>query len=230
MAADGDTLVALALLLAGELALLWRGQRRLFWAAVGATRSRVLAYALAAPGTALHEASHYLACRALGVPVSGRVRLFWPQRTNEGGVVLGSVPHARTGPLRQALISIAPLVLVPAFLTLATALLVAPDALSRLPDALTGVPAWRAILWVYLSLSCGQAVFPSPGDRIGAIGGILLLILGLFALGIVDALGGSAGVADVLGAAAGIMALPALAAAASLVALGMLQRASGPRY
>jgi hypothetical protein len=230
MTANGDTLVALALLLAGELALLWRGQRRLFWAAAGATRSRVLAYALAAPGTALHEASHYLACRALGVPVSKRVRLFWPQRTGEGEVVLGSVRHARTSPLRQALISIAPLLLVPAFLTLATALLVAPDALSRLPDALTGVPAWRAILWVYLSLSCGQAVFPSPGDRIGVMGGILLLVVGLLALGTVEALGGSGGVADVLGAADGILALPALAAAASLVALGMLQRASGPRY
>jgi hypothetical protein len=230
MAADSETLVALALLLAGELALLWRGQRRLFWAAVGATRSRVLAYALAAPGTALHEASHYLACRALGVPVTGRVRLFWPQRTGEDDVVLGSVPHARTGPLRQALISIAPLVLVPAFLTLATALLVAPDALSRLPDALTGVPAWRAILWVYLSLSCGQAVFPSPGDRIGVTGGILLLVIGLLALGVVEALGGSTGVADVVGAADGIMALPALAAGASLVALGMVRRASGARY
>lgn len=162
--------LVLVALTAFELALLRRGQRRLFWATATATRSRLIAYLLAAPGTVLHEASHYLACLALGVPVLGRPRLFWPQRDPQGDVILGSVPHARTDPLRQATISMAPLVLVPALLTLTTAVLISPQALTQLPDALTAVPWWRAALWVYLSLSCGQAVFPSPGDRIGMAG------------------------------------------------------------
>ena len=110
-----QTLLALCALLALELVALRRGQRRLFWAAAGATRSRLLAYGLAAPGTAVHETAHYLACLALGVPITGRVRLFWPQRGASGEVVLGAVPHARTDALRQALISIAPLLLVPGF-------------------------------------------------------------------------------------------------------------------
>jgi hypothetical protein len=212
-----------------ELALLWRGQRRLFWATAGATRSRALAYALAAPGTALHEASHYLACLALGVPVLGRPRLFWPHRDLRGDVVLGSVTHARTGPLRQALISIAPLVLVPALLTLLTAVLIEPQALTQLPGALTGVPWWRAALWVYLSLSCGQAVFPSPGDRIGASG--LLALTALFGVAalIVAAAGGTDGLRSVLATVDGVLALPALAAATSLLIMGLIARAA-PRY
>ncbi len=223
-----ETLIALAAVLLLELVLLRRGQRRLFWATANATHSRLLAYALAAPGTALHEASHYLACVTLGVPVLGRVRLFWPRRTAEGGVVLGSVPHGQTDPLRQGLISIAPLVLMPGFLALVTALLLAPDALAQLPDALGRVPAWRAIAWAYVSLSCAQAVFPSPGDRIGALGLLCLAILAGAAVLTALALAGRAGLRDLLGAADGILALPALGAVASLLVLALLGRATRP--
>jgi hypothetical protein len=226
MSYSSDTLIALALLLAVELALLRRGQRRLFWAMAGATRSRLPAYVLAAPGTALHEASHYLACVALGVPVLGRVRLFWPERTPAGDVILGSVRHAPTGPLRRALIAIAPLVLVPATLALVSLLLLGGDALSHLPDALGRVPAWRAALWVYVSLSCGQAVFPSPGDRVGAFGAASLLALGVLAIGAIVLAAGGGGLQDVLGAVDGVLALPALGAAVSLLALGLMGRAT----
>jgi hypothetical protein len=218
--------VVLVALTGLELALLWRGQRRLFWATANATRSRLLAYLLAAPGTALHEASHYLACVALGVPVRGRPRLFWPRRDLAGDVVLGSVAHERTDPLRQALISVAPLVLVPALLTLVTATLIAPNALAQLPDALANVPWWRAALWVYLSLSCGQAVFPSPGDRIGAAGLLALAILLGVGLLAIAAVGGGSGVRAVLATVDGILALPALAAAGSLLALSVISRAT----
>lgn len=226
--ASPDSLVALALLLGAELALLWRGQRRLFWATASAAHSHVVAYVLAAPGTALHEASHYLACVALGVPV-GRVRLFWPTRTPAGDVILGSVPHAPTGPARRALIAIAPLVLVPALLMVATALLLGPDALGRLPDAIGEVPAWRAALWIYLSLSCGQAVFPSPGDRVGAVGAVFLLALGIAVVGGTVLLAGAAGLHDVLAALTGVLAIPALAAAVSLIGLAVLGRVTRGR-
>ncbi len=230
MHARDQTLVALAAILLLELVLLRRGQRRLFWATANATHSRLLAYALAAPGTVLHEASHYLACVALGVPVLGRVRLFWPRRTPEGGVVLGSVPHAQTDPLRQGLISIAPLILMPGFLAVATALLLAPDALPELPDALGRVPAWRAVLCAYISLSCAQAVFPSPGDRVGALGLLCLAIIGAGAVLTALALAGHAGLRDLLGTAVGVLALPALGAVASLLVLALLGRATRPTF
>lgn len=225
-----ETLIVLVMLLLVELALLRGGQRRLFWATVRASRSRLLAYVLAAPGTALHEGAHYLACRALGVAIVGRVRLFWPTRGPGGELVLGSVSHVRTGVLRQALISVAPLVLVPAALALATTLLLFPAALVALPDALGQVPWWRAALWLYISLSCGQAAFPSPGDRIGLGGsaGLVLVVAGAF--GLVDLLGGRGSLRDTLGAVDGILALPAATAAVSLLVLRLLSGVARPRY
>src|ERR1700738_4216840 len=128
------------------------------------------------PGTLLHESSHVLACRALGVPV-GRARLFRPRRRPDGSVVLGSVSHARTGPLRGALISVAPLVLVPAALTGASAVLLGPQVVAHLPHGLSAVPAWRLALWSWCTLSCAQAAFPSSGDRIGLLGALFIAVL-----------------------------------------------------
>jgi len=229
MSLGDQTLIVLSALLALELAALRGGQRRLFSAAAGATRSRAIAYGLAAPGTALHEVSHYLACLALGVPITGRVRLFWPQRLPGGRVVLGAVPHARTGPLRQALISIAPLLLVPAVLALATAALLAPYPLTELPNALGDVSWWRVALWLYLSLSCAQAAFPSSGDRIGPAGLACLLALAGVAIGLPLALDARQGVLEVLAAIDGVLAVPAAVAALSLLAFGLLRPASPAR-
>lgn len=228
--ATADENPTLLLLLALELIALRAGQRRLFAATVRASGSRMLAYALALPGTVLHEIAHYLACLALGVRVGrpsgadgrrggGGVRLFWPRRQADGDLILGSVTHARTDALRGALIAIAPLVLVPAALTVASALLLGSAALTRLPDALGGVALWRALLWGYLSLSCAQAMFPSSGDRLGAVGAILLVALLALAIAVVDVLGGAQTLADVLGTVVGVLALPALAALAVLTLL-----------
>src|SRR3982074_498398 len=71
MNSSGD-LAALALVLAAELFVLKRGQRRVFSGLVGPrgrVGARFVAYFLVAPGTILHEGAHYLVCLALGVPV-----------------------------------------------------------------------------------------------------------------------------------------------------------------
>jgi len=117
------TLLGLGFVLALEAVCLFLGQRRLFWLAVDATGSRLLGYLLAMPGTVLHESAHYLACVILRVPAGrqlrtrdgrrARVRLFYPQRDPvTGSVILGMVPHAKTDPVRGALIAIAPLLVI----------------------------------------------------------------------------------------------------------------------
>lgn len=224
-----DEIPALIILLTAETLVLHRGSRRLFWAMSEATGSRLIAYAIALPGTVIHEGAHLLACLALGVPV-GRVRLFWPQRSPEGDVVLGGISHARTDPLRQTLISIAPLLLAPPLLALLTAALLGAGALAGLPESLGGVALWRSILWGYVVLSCGQAVFPSPGDHIGWRGGLVLgaLLVGGFSL--IDVIGGRGSVGDVLAAMVGLLALPAAAALAALAAAGLRRRLFGRHH
>jgi hypothetical protein len=213
-----STELPLILLLAAELLLLARGQRRLFWRLGGAGALRPLAYLAVMPGTILHESSHVVACRALGVRV-GRTRLFAPRRSADGSVLLGSVHHARTGPLRGALISTAPLVLVPAALAGASIGLLGPHVAGHLPHGLSTVPAWRLAIWGWCSLSCAQAAFPSSGDRIGFVGAVFLaLVLAAVLLALAVA-GGPGTIRAALAFAAALLALPAAAAAVGLVVL-----------
>jgi hypothetical protein len=230
----GPELAALGGILGLELAVLRRGQRRAVAGACGRLPVRMMAYVLAAPGIALHEGAHYLACLALGVPVGGqlrgpegervRTRWFWPRRTPDGNLSLGGVVHARTDPLRQALIASAPLILVPPTLALLTAALLGASALAGLPDALGRVPIWHAALWCYLALSCGQAAFPSPGDRVGVIGAVGLVVLGVGLVALLIVAGGLATVLDALGAVVGVLAVPAAAAAVLLALSGGVRR------
>ncbi|MGI8430224.1 MAG: hypothetical protein ACR2OB_13205 [Solirubrobacteraceae bacterium] len=210
--------VPLLLLLAAELLLLHRGQRRLFWRLGGAGALRPFAYLAVMPGTVLHESSHALACRALGVPV-GRTRLFRPRRRPDGSVLLGSVSHARTGPLRGALISAAPLVLVPAALAGVSAALLGPRVLGHFPHGLSTVPVWRLALWGWSSLSCAQAAFPSSGDHIGVLGALLIGLVLTILLVALSAAGGPGTLHRALAFATVLLALPAAVAAVALVVL-----------
>lgn len=206
-----------------ECVLLFLGQRRLFWLAEEATGSRRFAYFLAAPGTALHEASHAIACYALGVRV-GKINFFRPSEDGDSGqITLGYVQHAESDPLRGALIAIAPVLLVPPLLVLAAVVLLGGLSLSYLEHALSSLAIWRLVLYGYIALSAGQAAFPSPGDHVGVVGGIML---GLLAAGLVWATGSAnpEALARLLSQIAAILAVPAACAGISLAGLRALAR------
>ncbi len=151
--------------------LLYLGQRAIFPRV--AAISWPLALFLAAPGTALHEASHWLACKLLGVP-TGRVELFRPRRQENGGVQLGVVEHGRGGPIEMTLVAIAPLLLLPPLLLGILVALLGTDLLSQPDQAFLGAGPIRQILALYLLFSAGWAAFPSPGDHIPISGAVLL--------------------------------------------------------
>lgn len=227
------TLTPLAIVLVAEAVALFLGQRRLFWLAVDATGSRLLGYLLAMPGTVLHESAHYLACVILRVPVGrqlrtrdgrrARVRLFYPQRDPvSGSVTLGMVPHARTDPLRGALIAIAPLVLVPPLL-LAIVLVVAGTVdPAQLRHALPSLATWKLVALGYVAFSCGQAAFPSSGDRIGSLGALALAGLAAATIAVILIAGGQPELTNVVRDLCLLLAVPALASALSLLVLGAL--------
>jgi hypothetical protein len=156
-------------------------QRRLHFEAQAVflllTRSKEITLALFSlvffPGVLLHESSHYLMARLLGVR-TGRFSLI-PRPTQTGRVQLGFVETASTDVFRDALIGVAPLVVGGIF--------VAYTGLVRL-----GLPAvWEALmssevsvlidtvralpgrpdfwLWFYLVFAVSSTMLPSASDR-----------------------------------------------------------------
>jgi len=125
------------------------------------------------PGVALHEVSHFLMARILGVR-TGRFSLL-PQVLANGTLRLGYVETAQTDIFRDALIGTAPLVtggLAIAYLGIAQLQL---TPIINLASQGLWQPAWQALLavpnqpdfalWFYLAFTISSTMLPSSSDR-----------------------------------------------------------------
>jgi hypothetical protein len=125
------------------------------------------------PGVVLHEGSHWLMARLLGVR-TGRFSVV-PRTLGNGRLQLGYVETAAVDPLRDALIGAAPLLLGGAFVAYAglkqlglltlweSAVLAGPNAvLDALPALFNRPDFW---LWFYLVFAVSGTMLPSPSDR-----------------------------------------------------------------
>jgi len=193
MIANWDGFMWLLLLL-GPLLILQRGLHRNIQAVfLILTRRSELSLALFSllffPGVLIHEVSHFLVARLLGVR-TGRFSLL-PRAMPNGKLQLGYVETARTDILRDALIGAAPLV--------AGGLFVAYAGLNRLGletvlGAMQGLripEVWAALresighqdywLWFYLTFTVSSTMLPSASDRRAwpSIAIVLVIVLGL---------------------------------------------------
>ena len=99
-------------------------------------------YLVLAPGTIVHELCHLLACLVTLVPVH-EVHLFRVRREEDGTAQLGEVVHGDAGPVRNAVIGVAPLLGISAAIYFAARWL--------LPEG----GSWNSLLtsgWTYLFL------------------------------------------------------------------------------
>lgn len=124
------------------------------------------------PGTLVHELSHWLVAKGLGVR-TGRI-VIWPQAKKDGSVWLGAVQVARSDPLRSSLIGLAPLISG----SVLVALIGLHLQLDSLGDTLISGQwerVWVALehstslpdfwLWLYLLFAIANRMLPSPADR-----------------------------------------------------------------
>ena len=157
-------------------------------------------YLLMFPGIVLHELSHFLAARLLGLQV-GEFALGPKRRRNT--IELGSVTVASGGAVRDSLVGLAPFITGTAVLLLVSYLIFDVGLIGEAwrTAGLDGV--WAAVkgiwlvpdfwLWAYVIFVVSNSMTPSPSDRqpwvvAGLYLGIALLVVWL--VGGFAALGG----------------------------------------
>jgi hypothetical protein len=148
------------------------------------------------PGVLLHEASHFLAARLLGVR-TGRFSLL-PRPMPGGRLQLGYVETSQSDPVRDALIGSAPFLVGGLFVAYAgLAPLSLPDVWEPLSQGqlvefwtrLFALPARPDFyLWFYLTFAVSSTMLPSPSDRRAWLP-ILVLVLLLVGLALLAGAG-----------------------------------------
>jgi len=125
---------------------------------------RPLSYPFLLPGTVLHELAHAVSALVLGLGIE-KVALFRPTTAADGSVELGWVTARRYARWRSAVMSVAPLLLVPP--TLMALVLLA----TALPTAWWGAAVG---LWIVAALG-SLGAFPSSGDRVSVVEALALV-------------------------------------------------------
>jgi len=145
---------------------------------------------LVLPGTIIHELSHLLAAELLRVR-TGRL-FFKPEVKNDGRIRAGGLEIAKTGPFRQALIGLAPILMGTAIITsLAYFYLLPLVDFFPTPFHLQGFPppllagdssaseAFLLPLLFYLIFVISNTMFSSKKDLETILFPLLIILLGL---------------------------------------------------
>lgn len=137
------------------------------------------------PGVLLHEISHYLMARLLGVR-TGRFSII-PRKLEGGRIRLGYVETASTDFFRDALIGLAPLVIGGAFIGLVGVSMLGLNSLwtgitqgqlaplnSTIQSIIDQPDFW---LWFYLVFTVSSTMMPSASDRRAWLPLILVIMI-----------------------------------------------------
>ncbi len=164
------------------------------WLVTRRERLALMAFAfLFFPGVLLHELSHFVAARLVGVR-TGRFSL-WPRVMPGGRLRLGYVETVATDFVRDTIIGTAPLLTGGAVIVYTGGVRLGLLALAEntwqggaaaLWDGLSRLPAQPDFwLWFYVTLAVSSTMLPSASDRRGwlpfvlVLGGLLVLVLAL---------------------------------------------------
>jgi hypothetical protein len=126
-------------------------------------------YLVLLPGIVLHELSHWVAARMVGVKTRG-ISL-QPKARRGGSVRFGAVTVSRSDPLRESWIGVAPLLSGVVAILLLARWQFGVTALPELQPAaiwetlVASARAPDALIWLYLIFAISNAMWPSESDR-----------------------------------------------------------------
>lgn len=173
----------------------------------------VLYFVVVMPGVIVHEVSHWLAARLLGVKVR-KLSIGPVRKGNSRRVSLGSVQVGRVDPLRASLIGLAPLLGGSAVIVLIGTLVLGADELvgtvvvDGVPGMLDGLARLLQVpdfwLWLYLVFAVSNAMLPSDSDMaavrpvlifLGIVAAVVIFVSGVPSIpeGVVRAVNAVAG-------------------------------------
>jgi hypothetical protein len=154
-------------------------------------------FAIVAPGVVIHELSHWLMAKLLGVRVRG-LSLGPVRKGRSRRVSLGSVRVGKVDPVRASLIGLAPLLSGTAVILLIGTLVLGVDNLAEamatqgLDGFLAGLRQMTRVpdfwLWLYLIFAVSNAMLPSESDMaavrpvlifLALVAAVVLLVGGL---------------------------------------------------
>ena len=133
----------------------------------------LLYFVLLLPGIIIHELSHWLAAKLLGVR-TGKITL-WPSKRRGNQMRMGSVKVARTDPFRGSLIGLAPLISGSFAILIIGQLILGLGDLGEVLVTGNWEQIWESLLvhlqapdfwlWLYLIFAVSNAMLPSESDR-----------------------------------------------------------------
>ena len=133
----------------------------------------LLYFVLLLPGILIHELSHWVTAKLLGVR-TGKITL-WPSGRHGNQMRMGSVRVARTDPLRASLIGVAPLISGSLAILIIGQLILGLGDLGKVLLDGQWQQAWHDLrghlrtpdfwLWLYLIFAISNAMLPSETDR-----------------------------------------------------------------
>ena len=180
-----------------------RGVQTIGWLLSGDENVVMVAYYLLMfPGILLHELSHFVIARVLGIKVTD-FRLGPRKRKNSNSIELGSVSVYSGGTIRDSLVGVAPFAAGTAVLLLVSYTVFDVGTLGSIWNAEGWSGFFRTVrtmpqtpdfwLWLYLIFTVSNAMMPSRADRkpwlLASLyaGGVLLIAWGLGAFSFFDA-------------------------------------------
>ncbi|MGI5915946.1 MAG: hypothetical protein ACOX9A_05790 [Anaerolineae bacterium] len=124
-------------------------------------------YLLLFPGTLLHELSHLLSARLLGMR-TGRLSMR-PTVRSDGTIQLGAVQVERSDALRESIVGFSPLIVGTLVMLFLARWRFDIANIADIPRLFAHISAILAVpdvwIWLYLIMSVGNAMLPSASDR-----------------------------------------------------------------
>jgi len=112
------------------------------------------------PGIIIHELAHFFMASILNVP-AGDIEIF-PRQVKKGKYTLGQIKYAKTDPIRQNLIGIAPIIFGSIIITALVKFVLGSTSLAQIPEIALTLPD---LLFLYLILAIVNTMFISQEDR-----------------------------------------------------------------